>query len=129
MARTPYESDLTDLEWSLIEPLIPPAQPGGRPRTVDMRRVLDGIRYTLRSGGGWRRLPHDLPDWHTCWFYFDRFCADGTWPRIAQTLYPSVRAAAGRDPDPEQAIVDAQSVKTTRKGGRAARSATMRANA
>ena len=128
MARKPYESDLTDAEWSLIEPLIPPARPGGRPRSVDMRRVIDGIRYTLRCGGGWRRLPHDLPDWHTCWFYFDRFSGDDTWQRLCQYFHPAARALAGRDPDPSTASIDAQSVRTTKKGGRRAASATTRAN-
>ena len=126
MARKPYPSDLTDWEWSLVEPLIPPARAGGRPRSVDMRRVLDGIRYVLHGGGGWRRLPHDFPNPKTCWSYFDRFSADDCWQRIALALLPSARALAGRDPDPEQVSVDAQSVKTTRKGGLEDRSVTTR---
>lgn len=129
MARTPYPSDLTDPQWSLIAPLIPPARAGGRPRSVDVREILNGIRYVLRGGCGWRRLPHDLPDWHTCWYYFDRFSADGTWRRIAQRLHPMVRVRAGRDPDPSETMIDAQCVKTTRKGGRRAASVTTRANA
>lgn len=126
MARKPYPSDLTDREWLMIQRLIPPAERGGRPRSIDMREVLDGIRYVLRGGGGWRRLPNDLPNWHTCWSYFNRFSVDGTWQRIALSLLPTARALAGHDPDPEQASIDAQSVKTTRKGGPRNRSATTR---
>ena len=130
MARTPsYPSDLTDKQWEQIGPLIPAAMPGGRPRGVDMRRVLDGIRYVLRTGCAWRSMPHDLPSCKTCWYYFDRFGRDGTWQRISERLLPQVRTRAGRDPRPSTAAIDAQSVKTTKKGGRRSASATTRANA
>src|SRR5688572_21814706 len=85
-AREPYESDLTDGQWALVAPLIPPARPGGRPRSVDMRAVLDGILYVLAAGCAWRRMPHDLPRAKTCWSYFDRFAADGTWAAVADRL-------------------------------------------
>ena len=65
MARRSYPTDLTDDEWRVLEPLIPPAKPGGRPRSVDAREVLNGIRYLLRSGGAWRLLPHEFPPWPT----------------------------------------------------------------
>jgi len=117
MARTPYPSDLSDEQWKLLEPLIPPEKPGGRPREQDMREVLNGIYYVLRTGCAWDYLPHDLPNRKTCWYYFNRFSNDGTWRSIAERLHPMARVRSGRDASPSQAIVDAQSVKTTKKGG------------
>ena len=128
MARTPYESDLTDGQWHLIAPLIPPARPGGRPRSVDVREVVNGILYVLAAGCGWRRTPHDLPSGKTCWAYFDRFAGDGTWRAVAAALLPAARVRAGRDPVPAEAALDAQSVKTTRRGASRARSGTTRAS-
>jgi len=116
MARKPYKTDLTDQQWEELQPLIPPHHPGGRPRRQDMREIINGILYVLRTGCAWRHMPHDLPNPKTCWFYFNRFSSDGTWRNIAETLHPAARVRAGRDPSPSQAIVDAQSVKTTKKG-------------
>jgi putative transposase len=124
MTRKSYESDLTDGQWELVAPLIPAARPGGRPRSVDLREVLNGILYVLAAGCAWRRMPHDLPPGKTCWAYFDRFAADGTWRAVAARLHVPARARAGRDPLPSVAALDAQAVKTTRKGGRPGRSGT-----
>jgi transposase len=92
-----------------------------------MRQVLCGIFYVLQNGGTWAAMPHDLPSGKTCWFYFNRFAGDGTWERLARAIYPAARARAERDPEPSEAVMDAQSVKTTKKGGRRAASVTMRA--
>ncbi len=126
MPRKAYPTDLTDAQWAILEPLIPPAKPGGRPREVDMREILNGIFYHLRVGGTWRALPHDLPPWQTVYDYFRLWRIDGTWERINAALRERVRIRAGRNPQPSGAILDSQSAKTTEKGGSAAMTAARR---
>ena len=120
MDRKPYPTDLTDEQWALLEPLLPAARPGGRPRSVDLREAANALLYLLRTGCPWRHLPHDLPPWGTVWAYFRRWRDDGTLDRLHDELRAQVRQAAGRDPQPSAAILDSQSVKTAEKGGRAA---------
>jgi putative transposase len=117
MARIAYPSDLTDSQWKLIEKRIPPAKPGGRYRSVNMREVVNGIVYLVRTGCSWRQLPHDFPPWGTVHGYYRCFRLDGTWQKIHDALRDKVRLAAGRKKSPSAAIVDSQSVKTTEKGG------------
>ena len=115
--RKAYPSDLTDEQWALVEPHIPPERWGGRTREVDMREVLNGVLYLVRSGCAWRAIPHEFPNRSTCRHYYDRFRADGTWEKLHDALRERVRRAAGRHEQPSAAAVDSQTVKTVEKGG------------
>jgi putative transposase len=112
-----YPSDLCDGRWALVEPHIPPARPGGRPRTTCVRAVFDALLYLLRTGCQWRQLPADFPPWPTVHGYFRRWRRTGVLARLHRALHPLARAAAGRQPLPTVAIMDAQSAKTTGRGG------------
>ena len=112
-----YPSDLTNAEWDLIRPLIPPAKRGGNKRRVDVRQVLNGIMYVLSTGCQWRSLPRDLPPKSTVFSYFDLWTYDGTLLAIHDVLFGLCREQAGRKPGPRLAIIDSQSVKSAEKGG------------
>jgi transposase len=116
-----YPSDLTDAEWELIAPLLPPAKRGGRQRSVDLRAVVQALLYLLETGCQWRHLPKDFPPKSTVWGYFDLWSYDGTLARIHEALYAALRAAAGRKPSPTAAIIDSQTVQSAEKGGLRAR--------
>ena len=112
-----YPSDLTDEEWSLIGPLIPPAKRGGNKRSVDERAVVNGVMYILSTGCQWAALPKDLPARSTVHGYFRLWAWDGTLDRIHHALYVRCREQAGREASPTAAIIDSQSVKSAEKGG------------
>src|ERR1700678_1169090 len=112
-----YPSDLTDDEWGLVEPLIPPGKTGGGKRTVIMREVVNGLMYVLSTGCQWRAIPKDLPPRSSVHGYFDLWTYDGTLERIHDALYQQCREQAQRKASPTAAIIDSQSVKSAEKGG------------
>ena len=113
-----YPSDLTDAEWALIAPMIPPAKRGGRKRSVNLREVLNGIFYVLSTGCQWAAMPQDLPPKSTVYDYFDLWEWDGTLERIHHELYVAIRDQEGREASPSAAVIDSQSAKAAQKGGR-----------
>ena len=117
MERAHYPTDVTDEQWSVIEPQLPPPSGRGAPRRVDRREVVNAILYVNRSGCAWRLLPHDFPCWSTVYGLFRQWRRDGTWQRLHDALRDAVRQAAGRKVSPRAAIIDSQTVKTTDVGG------------
>lgn len=112
-----YDTDLTDKQWQIIEPLIPLAKSGGRPREVDIRQVINGILYLLKSGCQWRMLPKEYPNWPVIYYYFREWKKDGTWKKIHDKIRGYVRRSKGKKKQPTAGIIDSQSSKTTEKGG------------
>src|SRR5215204_4341243 len=120
MSRRAHPTDLTDAQWAIREPLVPPPQPGGRPPAHARREPINALPYVLRGGIAWRAMPHDLPPWQTVYHSFRLWRLDGTREHTNAALRERVRRQAGRDPTPSAAIIDSQSVKATEKEGHAA---------
>jgi len=116
MTRLAYDTDLSDYQWEMLKPLIPSAKTGGRPRSLDMREVLNAIFYLVANGIKWRAMPHDLPHWQSVYTYFRAWENDGTWVKLNDTLRRLVRLQAGRNAEPSAGSVDSQSVKTAHGG-------------
>lgn len=115
---TTFPARLTDGEWAVLGPLVPPNQPGGRTPKYTRRAILDAIVYVTRQGCTWRALPADLPHWNTAFWYFSEWQKDGTWDRIEDTLRRRVRLAEGREfEEPSAGVVDSQTVKGTEQPG------------
>jgi putative transposase len=112
--RTPYNTDITDSQWQLVEPHLPKAKTGGRKRTTNLREVINAMFYLIRAGCAWRLLPHDFPKWQTVYGYFRQWQEDGTWIKLNDILRQKVRLQAGRNVEPSAGCLDSQSVK---KGG------------
>ena len=115
--RMLYATDLSEAQWRLLKPLIPPPKPGGRPAKYFWCEIVNALLYVLRTGCPWRLLPHDFPPWKSVYGYFSKWREDGTLEAIHYRLFVCLRLVSGRHAHPSAAIVDSQSVKTTEKGG------------
>ena len=117
MNRKPYPTDLTDLQWKLLVVILPLAALRGRKRSVDLREIVNAMLYVLRTGCAWRLLPHEFPKWQTVYYYF-RIWRESEWFAVMNDhLRTQIREQEGREAQPSAAILDSQSVKTTRQGG------------
>jgi putative transposase len=117
MSNQTYPTDLTDRQWDCIKDIVPPPKPGGRPRSLDMRQVINAMLYIVVTGAQWRMLPTDYPNWKSVYHYFRLWRDDGTWQRLHDTLRAQVRRRAGRHKHPTAGSLDSQSVKTTQVPG------------
>ena len=117
MATHNYPTDLTDRQWDCIRDLIPAAKPGGRPRQLDMRQVLNALLYLVVTGVQWRLLPQEYPAWQSVYYYFRRWRDEGVWQRIHDALRARVRKKAGRHKHPTAAVLDSQSIKGSQVPG------------
>ncbi len=117
MQTQTYPTNVTNRQWNCIKDEVPQAKPGGRPRTVDIRQVINAIFYVLVTGCQWRQLPTNFPPWQTVYWYFRIWRDDGTWQRIHDTLRGRVRVQAGRHKHPTAGCLDSQSVKASANCG------------
>lgn len=119
MQRKAYDTDLSDAEWIQLRSLLPKAKWGGRPRTVDLREILNAIFYITKAGCQWRMLPHEFPSWQTVYTYFRNWQEDGTWEEIHDFLRRKLRRQSGRHGAASAAVIDSQSVKSSEEARKA----------
>ncbi|WP_338288589.1 IS5 family transposase [Luteolibacter sp. LG18] len=112
-----YPSDLTDTEWKVVEAIVGDSSKVGRPPRFERRAVINAIFYMVRTGGSWRFLPHDLPPWRIVYYYYSRWRNEGLWQKLHDGLRDAAREARAKKKRPTAAILDSQSVRTTRRGG------------
>lgn len=117
MTRKAYSTDLSDSEWQILAPYIPPAKPGGHPRTTDMREVCNAIYYHLKTGCQWQMLPGEFPPSSTVYSYYRQWQKRGIWEQLNHALREQVREKLGRSTQPTAIAADSQSVKTAQKRG------------
>jgi transposase len=108
-----YPSDLTDAQWTMLEPLVPKPSTQGRPPVLERREIVNAILYVLRSGCPWRLLPLDFPAWQSVYYYFRRWQREGIWDQMLVALRMQMRTKQGRNPEPSAAVIDSQSIKTS----------------
>ena len=125
--RRSYPTDLSDSQWAMLAPMIPEAEPGGRPRKADKREIVEAILYFLRAGCAWRLLPHDFPPWQTVYYYLRRWEREGVWAKVHHCLVMEDREQSGREASPSAAIIDSHTVRTADQKGDS--KATMQVNA
>jgi putative transposase len=119
MTKKPYDSDLTDEQWEILKPFLERRHifGWGRPRSVDLREVVNAILYLNKTGCQWRSLPHDFPAWSAVFYYFKKWRVNGTWEKVNHELRRQCRQAAGRNAEPTAACIDSQSVKGSPESG------------
>ncbi len=115
-----YTSDLSDVAWQMLQPLLPlHPKRRGRPLKIDLREAVNGMLYLVKTGCQWQNLPREFPKWQSIYYHYRKWCRDGTWERINRALVYHARQHMKRDPHPSAAIIDSQSVKTTEVGDHA----------
>ena len=114
--RKPYATDLSDIEWEIVEPFVRKPPGKGRKRTVNLREVVNAIFYINKTGCQWHMLPHDFPDYRHVHYYYRLWRRKGIWDALLHTLHRDIRIAEGRDPEPSAVVLDSQSVKTDNFG-------------
>lgn len=117
MKRKAYSSDVTDEEWSIIEPFLENYKPSSPAVKYDLREIVNGIFYILRNGCSWRNLPHDLPKWSSVYGYFRIWTIDGVIEKMNTEIRKDLRKKLGKNENPSVTLIDSQSSKTTEKGG------------
>jgi putative transposase len=117
-ARLACPTDLSHAEWAVLEPLVPPPKPGGRPPEHPRREIIDALAYWIRAGCAWRLLPHDFPPWQTVSHYWRQWRIEGRWEEMLAALRARERTGQGREATPSAGVVDSRSVKATERGGR-----------